>query len=194
MYGFLNNNYKLRRLDSDADIAYIYDTIREALSSPPVKTSVTTAESNKLMTKYQNHLKERDLSANAPAVLDKSAIVKPSTDDERIVLYYILHKNVRKVSKTTIFNWLNKCEIRDVNIDNAFDLLASLGNGTVNNDTLEFDIDIFRKYSTNISQMLPSLKECVNQHIKLAADRFKKIWSDTTLNPEIKLFACIYRR
>ena len=32
MYGFLNNEYKLRRLDSDTDISYIYDTVSEAVS------------------------------------------------------------------------------------------------------------------------------------------------------------------
>ncbi len=29
MYGFLNNEYKLRRLDCDTDISYIYDTVNE---------------------------------------------------------------------------------------------------------------------------------------------------------------------
>ena len=117
-------------------------------------------------------------------ILNNSA----TTDDERIVLYYILHENVRKVSKSTISSWLNKCEIRGVNVDNAFDLLSSFDNGTVNNDTLEFGIDTFRKYSANAAQILPPLKKCMDQHIELAVNTFKKIWSDDTLDINIRLF------
>ena len=44
MYGFLNNEYKLRRLDSDTDISYIYDTVSEAVSAPHTKASLITYE------------------------------------------------------------------------------------------------------------------------------------------------------
>ena len=117
-------------------------------------------------------------------ILNNSA----TTDDERIVLYYILHENVRKVSKSTISSWLNKCEIRGVKVDNAFDLLSSFDNEAVNNDTLEFGIDTFRKYSANAAQILPPLKKCVDQHIELAVNTFQKIWSDDTLDINIRLF------
>lgn len=115
-------------------------------------------------------------------------IAEITTDDERIVLYYILHENVRKVSKSTVSSWLNTCEIRGVNVDNAFDLLSSFDNGALNNDTLEFGIDTFRKYSANAAQILPPLKKCVDQHIELAVNIFKKIWSDDTLDINIRLF------
>lgn len=32
MYGFLSNEYKIRRLSCDNDISYIYDTVRNAVS------------------------------------------------------------------------------------------------------------------------------------------------------------------
>lgn len=48
MYGFLNNEYKLRRLDCDTDISYIYDTVSEAVSASHIKSSVITRENNKL--------------------------------------------------------------------------------------------------------------------------------------------------
>ena len=50
-----------------------------------------------------------------------------TTDDERIVLYYIIRNNVRKVSKDMVRTWLYTDEIFEVNIDNAFDLLSSVG-------------------------------------------------------------------
>ena len=52
MLGFLNNDYRLRRLDSDGDIAYIYDTIREKLDVEPAKHSVITIETAKLKKRY----------------------------------------------------------------------------------------------------------------------------------------------
>ena len=125
MYGFLNNEYKLRRLDSDTDISYIYDTVSEAVSAPHTKASLITYENNKLRTRYAEYLKARELPPDGSDISIADTIAEITTDDERIVLYYILHENVRKVSKSTISSWLNKCEIRGVNVDNAFDLLSS---------------------------------------------------------------------
>lgn len=52
MFGFLNSEYKLRRLDSDTDISYIYDTVSEAVSAPRTKVGIITQENNKLRTRY----------------------------------------------------------------------------------------------------------------------------------------------
>lgn len=188
MYGFLNNEYKLRRLDSDTDISYIYDTVNEALSAPHVKASVITYENNKLRVRYADYIKTRETPNPTTAVLHSTTISEITTDDERIVLYYILRKNIRKVSKSTICEWLNKNEIYEVNVDNAFDLLSSFDGGTIVNDVLEFGIDTFRRYSANSSSILLSLKECVDRHIKLASDTFKTIWEANILDPTLGLF------
>lgn len=162
--------------------------LNEAVSAPHTKASLITYENNKLRTRYAEYLKARELPPGGSDISIADTIAEITTDDERIVLYYILHENVRKVSKSTISSWLNKCEIRDVNVDNAFDLLSSFDNGTVNNDTLEFGIDAFRQYSANAAQILPPLKKCVDQHTELAVNTFKKIWSDDTLDINIRLF------
>lgn len=52
MYGFLSNEYKLRRLDSDTDIPYIYDVVSEAVSAPRTKVGIITHESTKLKGRY----------------------------------------------------------------------------------------------------------------------------------------------
>lgn len=52
MYGFLNNEYKLRRLDCDTDISYIYDAVSEVVSALPCKASVITYETQKLKERY----------------------------------------------------------------------------------------------------------------------------------------------
>ncbi|MEI3086276.1 MAG: toll/interleukin-1 receptor domain-containing protein [Oscillospiraceae bacterium] len=174
MYGFLNNEYKLRRLDSDTDISYIYDTVSEAVSASHTRASLITYENKKLRTRYAEYLKSREIPPSGSDISIADTVAEITTDDERIVLYYILHENVRKVSEATISNWLNKCEIRGVNVDNAFDLLSSFDNGAVNNNTLEFGIDTFRKYSANAAQILPPLKQCGPSAYKISRQYIQK--------------------
>lgn len=188
MYGFLNNEYKLRRLDCDTDISDIYDLVRKAVSVPHMKTSVITNENNKLREKYARYLETRESPKSTPGNSIAFSPTEITTDDERIVLYYILKKKVRKVSKAVIANWLNECEIYDVNVDNAFDWLSSFGVGTANSDTLELDLDFFRQYSVNANLILLELQKCVEQHTRLAVDIFKKLWLADTLDPTLGLF------
>lgn len=54
--------------------------------------------------------------------------------------------------------------------------------------TLEFGIDTFHKYSANAAQILPPLKKCVDQHIELAVNIFKKSGQMTRL---ILIYGCL---
>ncbi len=188
MYGFLNNEYKLRRLDSDTDISYIYDAVCEALSIEQAKVSVITYESKKLMAKYSAYLNTRMPSVSSNVSSQVFSVSDITTDDERIILYYMLQMEVRKVTKEKVTQWLNESEIYHVNVDNAFDLLSSIGGGSVNDSTLELGIESFRKYTANAASVLPELKECVDRHTKLAVDTFREIWKSEVLNPATRLF------
>lgn len=53
MIGFLNSDYKLRRLDSDDDIAFIYDTVQEKLNTRQATHSVINTEIKKLKERYK---------------------------------------------------------------------------------------------------------------------------------------------
>ena len=64
MIGFLNSDYKLRRLDSDDDIAYIYDTVQEAMDVSAAKHSVITTETKKLKERYQQFCEARVISSS----------------------------------------------------------------------------------------------------------------------------------
>lgn len=176
MYGFLSSEYKLRRLDSDTDISYIYDIVSEAVSAPYTKVSIVTYENNKLKNRYADFLKSRESSKPSIRILPAIDVSEITTDDERVVLYYILQQNVRKVSKSVVSDWLHKNEIYSINVDNAFDLLSSFDDGAVNNDTLEIGIETFRKYSANADSLISVLKDCVNSHTKLAVNSFKSLW------------------
>lgn len=188
MFGFLSNEYKLRRLDSDDDISYIYDTVSEKLSVPSNKHGIITHEDQKLRERYVTFLGARVPATQMMAIRPAISTSEITTDDERIVLYYILKKSVRRVSKDTINVWLHKSEIYDVNVDNAFDLLASFDGGAVVDETLEFGIDIFRDYSAHSKEMLPELQSCVEQHTKLAVDTFNELWNANALDQITSLF------
>lgn len=189
MYGFLGNEHKLRRLNCDTDISFIYDNVREAISASQAKAEIVTYENNKLRNRYSDLLEKRETLKQKPTSATVPISLDITTDDERIVLYYLLQENVRKVSKSTICEWLNENEIHGVNVDNAFDLLASsFEGGNIANDTLEFGFNAFRKYSSNADSILPELKKCVEKHTQLASERLKTLWKSNALNSVIKLF------
>lgn len=82
----------------------------------------------------------------------------------------------------------NENEIYGVNIDNAFELLSSFGDGKVENNTLKVDIDVFRSFSSNKDVITSELKKYVDNHIKLSVDRFNRLWEDGTMSNMEKLF------
>lgn len=186
MYGFLNSEYKLRSMDNDTDIAYIYDKVCRAVAATQSQMSVVTYETHKLKERYQKHLESRINSTCVEPIFD--ILPQITTDDERIVLYYILKNNVRKVSKNAILEWLRKNEIYHVNIDNAFDLLSTIDSGAVSNDILELNADVFRKYSAQASAMIAKLEPYLKQHIDLSSEKFQKLWNENALDEHIQLF------
>lgn len=188
MYGFLNNEYKLRYLDSDRDISHIYDIINETIPALHTKAEIITHENAKLRNRYSEYLKTRKLSKSATATISSIIDAESITDDEKIVLYYILQEKIRKVTKDSVINWLHKNEIYNVNVDNAFDLLSSSGYCMLNNDALEFKIDLFRKISVNADSLSVKLKDCITSHTKLAVNTFKSLWLSSGWDDIMSLF------
>ena len=184
MFGFINNEYKLRRLDIDTDITYIYDTIQDLLILPQTKISLITREAQKLKERYGVLIKDREYPSSSTLPIEISDF---TTDDEKIVLYYILTENTRKVYKTKIKFWLQQNEIYDVDINNAFDLLASF-DGQSTNELLELGIKTFRQLSKISNEILPLLENQVKKHIKLASEIFFSLWNSDKFNDTIKLF------
>lgn len=185
MIGFLDSDYKIRRLDNADDIAYIYDTVCEAVLSKQAKASVVTAESHKLTDKYNTIISERTVMAQPSMSISLAEI---TTDDERIVLYYLISNQVRKATYNDVYKWLQDMEIYDVNIENAFDLLSTLGDGKVLDKTLELCTDVFRKYSSQSAELIEQLQPTVDSHIDLSSNNFLKIWEDNSFDDSLKLF------
>lgn len=101
-------------------------------------------------------MNRRALPPSVPAGSLSMDISEITTDDERIVLYYMLQNNIRKTSKQGVEEWLNENEIYGVNVENAFDLLASFNGVACSKDTLELELTMFRKYSQNAEKVAPN--------------------------------------
>ena len=188
MYGFLNNNYKLRRLDVISDVSYIYDEIRNALSTPFVSGTTLTNGIMKLNSRYLAHIESR-VTPQATSESSKNIILSGiTTDDERIILYYMLQKKVRKMTVIDVVRWMGENEIHDVNLTNGFELLASLEGGNFDGYTLELGLETYREFIANATNLLSLLKKCMDQHRRSAADIFKTIWDSDDMDSVMKLF------
>lgn len=76
MHGFLGSDYKLRRLNIDEDVSYLFDQAHERLGTNNVPYSVVTRETRKLKERYAKHITYRSASA-----ADKAAISEDAVDD-----------------------------------------------------------------------------------------------------------------
>ena len=193
MIGFLNNENKIRRLDVEEDIAYIYDTIRKAIGHDSEDHTILVREAKELIRNYKQQIKHRGEITSNPIDTSKPGsdgfyIEEITTDDERIVLYYMLCNNIRKVNKADIISWIIQEEIFDVNINNAFDLLSHIGSGKNEDDTLELDVSLFRKLSFTSKPIIDVLLRYVEKHRKLASLTFKTLWENDVFDDVDKLF------
>lgn len=189
MVGFLNSDYKLRRLDNDDDIAAVHDGITTSLQSTFVPATVLTKELSKFKKRYNEWIKNRKtaLKDNTPSTF-KDITTGITTNDERIVLYYMMLHNLRKVRQESIEKWLIEEEVYDVNIENAFDLLSTIGSGVVNEKNLEIDIDLFRQISSNYDDNIKKLSEFVENHRRQSKSKFEKMWELGQFDGMDKLF------
>ena len=91
MLGFYSNDYRLRRLDNDADISYLYDTAQNMLQAENIKHSIITQETKKLQSKYADYISKRELSFSAQT---HDTILSTSIDkDAAVLLVYAAENN-----------------------------------------------------------------------------------------------------
>lgn len=190
MFGFLNSDFKLRRLDNANDISAIYDTVRSAVRATPVSFSVATAAGHKLSDRYAEYLKSK-VEPTVPEVqlATSTALMENiTTDDERVVLYYILTKRIRRVKKSDICAWMAENEIYNINVENALDLLSSLGAGTYEQEILNLDVGVFRECTAHAEELVPVLTPIVEKYQMLSSKRFIELWNAGNFTEEDKLF------
>lgn len=122
--------------------------------------------------------------ASQPVV---NGLFQLSTDDEKIIAYYLITKQTCNVEEAVIEEWLIENEIYDVNIQNGFTLLASIGNGEYANNRLILDVDVFRKMMEQEDSLVLEYEAVVNSYEHNSAVEFQKLWS--TMRDSDKLLA-----
>ena len=184
MLGFINSDYKLRILDNIDDVSFIYEKICECTNSKHLQPSIFNYQFEKLSKSYKNIIQ----TYNIDEPVSNEITFEEMIDDEKIILYYIVSKQIIKVKKGEIKNWLRDIEIHNLNIDNAFDLFKIRGNGNIVNDTLELSLDMFNNCLKNKKLKDDYLLPILQKHTILSADNFKKCWNEGSFNDEEKLF------
>lgn len=197
MLGFLNNEYKLRYLDNENDIASIYDQIAEAFFTTKTSATTLTYAMNKLKSRYKQYIETKDNAQSQASTQTINEYDEITTDDERVVLYYLLANKVRKASNTEIEKWFIDNEIYDVNIGNAFDLLSAAGWGsssaTETSIIFELEISHFRNLSKTPDKITNPLKETTIQHRRLSKDWFVAMWDTEQFDESDLLFISYIR-
>lgn len=190
IYGFINGFYRTFKLDVSEDIAYIYDVVQGSLDIIPPSLTVATNAMNAFINRY-NVVVNRITTKSSPTLISSNPVFEQlniTTDDEMIILYYILTNQVLEVSKKTAEDWLIDEEIYDVDVENAFRLLATIGYARYHENTLKVDIITFRKWSKMTDEILPILTKCLKNHRILSSQIFEDMWQSGALTPVLKLF------
>lgn len=197
MLGFINSEYKLRCLDNENDIAAIYDEIIRDFSINAASATSLTYAINKLKARYSQFLQTRGNPKTPEDLQTTEDYDDITTDDERVVLYYILSKRVRKISAIDIETWLTENEISNINVANALDLLATAGWGSLTiegkNAVFELEISHFRSLSKAADEITDPLKETVVQHRRLSKDWFVAMWDTDQFDENDLLFISYIR-
>ena len=188
MQGFINKDYMIRHLNNSDDIYAIIDDIIAELNLTQIKHQVINTETTKLVRKYNDFLTNRRVESTENLPSNNVDLGTISTDDEKIIIYYMIAKGLRKTSKKDIINWLQIKEIFNVDIDNGFDLLSFLGNSKYENETFELDITYFRKFSNQKDEVKEVLKPIVFNHYEKVSNKFINLWQRNVFSNEMKLF------
>ena len=101
------------------------------------------------------------------------------TDDEKIVLYYLLSKEQVAVSKNEFAQWCVDEEIYDVNYDNAQFLLPVVERMS---DVIQLKVDYFKNLLRHKEKQLADYKSTVDIHRRLSSYTIREKWiyfSDT---------------
>lgn len=188
MVGFLNSEYKIRRLDSCDDLSFVADKVCELLNLRPPKFSVIQASISKITASYKGHIADRNIGIPKEKEVLNEIDFSNLTDDESVVLYFIAKNQVKTISIEDIQNWLLNEEIDNINAENAFDLLSNLGKSEYKDNTLSLDLKVFRQLNSLGLELLLKLEERYNDHLNPSKQRFMTAWNSGCFDECNKLF------
>lgn len=111
------------------------------------------------------------------------------TDDEKIVLFYILSNETCSISETDVETWLLNEEIQNVNVRNGFRLLADISQGEYEEHQLEFGMKSFRTIMKDKDRLLKLLSIIVETHRSISKEIFDGLWENDIFNDAEKVFS-----
>ena len=202
MQGFLDQGYKLRRLDTIEDIAALYDMVKECGLAEEGKTAIFLNESEALQQCYRKYIndqksveitEQKQIMSEYPQGISLISYImgEDSIDDEKIVAYYVFSEKMRRVNIKRLEAWIGKEEVKIKNLDHACDMLAVMGHGKYNGELLELEENEFREGVYCGEGLTDGLKQVVLSHKNLSRDRFCKMM-DQNMFDEGKLLLFAY--
>lgn len=84
MQGFLNSEYKLRRLDNLNDISAVFDTIQDTINVESCSLTIATEAGQKLYNKYKNYLNNRKIE-NSTVSEEEKQIITPLEEIKKLL-------------------------------------------------------------------------------------------------------------
>ncbi len=115
--GFIDKNYKIQRIDNESDLMMTFDILKNYynLTLPIAKINEVV---KKTIKQSQSLLAERTISTQEKIKLDKIDF-NNLTDDELIVLFYVIENRKIQINLDKINNWMLTSEIYGIDIENA---------------------------------------------------------------------------
>lgn len=128
MEGFLNNEHKIRRLDSKSDISAICDIVKRSFPNFITSNAKLNSNIDRLIEQYAQIIKDR-LVMPAPSIeqdnqLEKRILACEFSDAELLIFYFFFDTQVNSVGDDLISlnQWINKKQIT-LSIKDGFESL-----------------------------------------------------------------------
>lgn len=188
MLGFLDKNYILRRLNNDDDLDRIYDTLQKiGVVTSSTRQEVSRAIST-LKERYNNIISNLKTETNNGNVQKANNEIIYTTDDEKVLMYYINTQKKRKFKKIDFLNWITDNEIFDIDADNAIDLISKINNNSIVDDYLDLNINFFKNITSDVMDQNSQFYIAYKNHQQLAKNTLMGLFNDDELKDESILF------
>lgn len=102
MAGFLNSDYKMRRIDEDGDISYMYDSIVEKLNIQSTKHGIITQEIKKLKERYIGYSGEEKRQHTEKTIIGEKSKTNNIVLLADIMLFYAAYNNGEIIVSKTL--------------------------------------------------------------------------------------------
>ena len=180
MYGFLNNENKIRRFDNKDDLLFIYDKISDLYNTQNINHQVLERKISDAIKSFSELIKGRNIKN--PEKKSKINL----TEDEIMLMYFFAKQQKRKHNINELKLTFTISEVVQVDIDNALDLLSASGYGSLDGDYFIIDINQFRKL--NEFPVDDKVSKIIKKHYLRRKDVFLDLYKKGKFDEIDKLF------